>query len=111
VKELQDSGWTFTYIGANQDLTQVAAELGIHQGNILGYTSDVAGTTNMQGVVASTLRSYTSARSSAMEAGQDVFATNCLYTPEDRAKVGDSVELTTGGTKEGNSDEDTPSSS
>jgi len=132
VKELQDSGWTFTYIGANQDLTQVSAELGIHQGNVLGYNSDVSGTIAMQGVVASSLRSYTRARSSAMEAGQEVFATNCLYTPEDRTKVGDSVELASGGTKEflvgdtvdlsttvppsdtpieGNSDEDTPSSS
>lgn len=132
VKELQDSGWTFTYIGANQDLTQVSAELGIHQGNVLGYTSDVVGTIAMQGVVASSLRSYTSARSSAMAKGQDVFATNCLYTPEDRTKVGDSVDGSTslsvdmpvGDTVdlsttvppndnpiEGNSDEDTPSSS
>ena len=117
VKELQDSGWTFTYIGANQDLTQVSAELGIHQGNVLGYTSDVSGTVAMQGVVASSLRSYTSARSSAMAKGQDVFSTNCLYTPEDRTKVGDSVDGSTtlspqnDTPHEGSSDEDTPSSS
>jgi len=126
VKELQDSGWTFTYIGANQDLTQVVADLGIHQGNVLAYTSNVAGTTAMHGVVASSLRSYTSARSSAMAKGQDVFSTNCLYTPEDRTKVGDSVDgsAPAGDTVdlsttvppsdtpiEGNSDEDTPSSS
>ncbi len=44
VQELQNSGkWTFTYLGANQDLTKVQA-LNILPGNIAMYRADSVGT-------------------------------------------------------------------
>ena len=45
IQELQATDrWTFTYIGANQDLSVVSKRLGIPAGNTLGYTSDSYGT-------------------------------------------------------------------
>lgn len=41
VDELRQMGWTFTYIGANQDVEEVAGGLGIH--NTLAFTADKAG--------------------------------------------------------------------
>jgi hypothetical protein len=69
VKELQDSGWNFSYIGANQDLTQVAADLGIHQGNMLSYQNTAEGVQDMGNVVQSALRTYTTCRSMGMAQG------------------------------------------
>ncbi len=69
VKELQDSGWNFTYIGANQDLTQVAAQLGIPEGNMLKFDASPAGTITMSSAVGGALRSYTNCRSEALASG------------------------------------------
>jgi len=69
VKELQDSGWNFTYIGANQDLSLVQAQLGFHEGNMMAFDSSSAGTITMNNVVGGALRSYTSCRSEALASG------------------------------------------
>lgn len=87
VKELQESGWTFTYIGANQDLAKVQKQFGFHEGNTLSYTSDSDGTGQMYKVVASSMRSYAHARSAALSRGESSFSSTNLYSPEDRAKL------------------------
>lgn len=44
VKTLQGTErWTFTYLGANQDLTKVQQTLGIHAGNTMQFTASAAG--------------------------------------------------------------------
>ncbi len=89
VKELQDSGWNFTYIGANQDLTQVQANLGIHDSNMLKFEATSSGVHAMSSAVGSALRSYTSNRSSHIASGStDRFASTNLYEG-----IGDSVDL------------------
>ena len=45
VQELRQQGWTFNYIGANQDVDQVADSIGIH--NALAFDSYEAGTERM----------------------------------------------------------------
>ena len=45
VTKLDQKGWVFTYIGANQDASIAAREMGIK--NFLEYTSDKAGTRKM----------------------------------------------------------------
>ena len=45
VTRLDEKGWVFTYIGANQDASIAAREMGIK--NFLEYTSDKAGTRKM----------------------------------------------------------------
>ena len=45
IQQLQDTGrWTFSYVGANVDLSKVQQQTGIHISNIMSYTSDAAGT-------------------------------------------------------------------
>ena len=110
VKELQDDGWNFTYIGANQDLTQVQANLGFHAGNMLSFRADAAGTAQMNTTLGSALRNYTTARSSAIASGSTArLTTENLYDMGDVTNltgpgfgVGDSVDLTvTGGNGDG----------
>jgi hypothetical protein len=80
VKELQDSGWNFTYIGANQDLSTVAEQLGIHVGNMLQFESNSAGTVQMSNTVGDALRNYTSTRSASIAAGVETrCSTQSLY--------------------------------
>lgn len=45
IKNLQEDGhWTFTYVGANQDLSKVQENLGIRAGNIMAFSADSHGT-------------------------------------------------------------------
>lgn len=45
VEELRQMGWTFTYIGANQDVEQVASSIGVR--NSLQFAANIEGTTAM----------------------------------------------------------------
>lgn len=45
VEELRKMGWTFTYIGANQDVEKVAASMGVR--NSMAFCADAAGTRAM----------------------------------------------------------------
>jgi glutaredoxin 2 len=84
VKELQDDGWNFTYIGANQDLTQVQADLGIHVGNMLQFDANAAGVVNMNTTVGTALRSYTTSRSVSLQSGTEGrTTTQALYASPD----------------------------
>ena len=105
VKELQDSGWNFTYIGANQDLTQVQAQLGIPIGNMLQFDSSSAGTITMNSTLSGAVASYASTRSAHINSGGETrCSTKSLYDMSGTAKnlnvnpdgheVGDSVDLT-----------------
>ncbi len=107
VKELQDSGWNFTYIGANQDLTQVAAQLGFHEGNMMAFDANSAGTIQMSSAVSGAIRSYTHCRSEALASGStsrlstqnlyDMGNKDDLNVVNDGHEVGDSVDLTVSG--------------
>lgn len=43
IEDLQKNNWTFTYIGANQDVLKVAADLAIPVSNTLSYCADEEG--------------------------------------------------------------------
>lgn len=45
IEELRQMGWTFTYIGANQDVEKVAATMGVR--NSMCYKADDSGTSRM----------------------------------------------------------------
>ncbi len=95
VKELQDSGWNFTYIGANQDLSLVQAQLGIHEGNMLTFDASAAGTVQMSSTLGGALRSYTSARSQHIAVGGTTrCSTSSLYNTTAKDEVVDPVDLT-----------------
>jgi len=100
VKELQDDGWNFTYIGANQDLTQVQADLGIHTGNMLKFEASGAGTVTMNSTLGSALRSYTTNRSVSLQSGNlGRTTTQALYDMPDPDGTHD-VDPTTSSTSE-----------
>jgi uncharacterized protein YegL len=45
IRTLTEAGnWTFTYLGSNQDLSQVSAQLHIPRGNVAAYAATPAGT-------------------------------------------------------------------
>jgi uncharacterized protein YegL len=45
IQRLTETGrWTFTYLGANQDLSQVSRDLNIDPGNVAAYQASPAGT-------------------------------------------------------------------
>jgi hypothetical protein len=96
VKELQDSGWNFTYIGANQDLTQVAAQLGIYEGNMMAFDANSSGTINMNHTVSGAVANYAATRSAHISSGGETrCSTQSLYGTTLNVKndeVGDAVE-------------------
>ena len=38
IKEKEKAGWTFAYLGANQDAWEVGQSIGLHKGNVMTYT-------------------------------------------------------------------------
>jgi hypothetical protein len=80
VKELQDSGWNFTYIGANQDLTQVSADLGIHAGNMLTFDANAVSTRSMHRTVRGAVANYAATRHGMVSQGlEGRVTTQSLY--------------------------------
>jgi hypothetical protein len=78
VKAKEAEGWTFVYLGANQDAWQVGQTFGLHKGQTMSYsTANMAGT--MRSLSEST-KSYRSARmGGAVERGT---VTRNFFDPE-----------------------------
>ena len=76
VEELRHEGWTFAYIGANQDVEAVAGSMGIR--NTLSFDADEEGMEVMR-------RVSVSARSKFMKKLEDarMFGHACLEEPTD----------------------------
>jgi hypothetical protein len=101
VQELQEAGWNFTYIGANQDLTQVQEQLGFHAGNMLTFDANVAGAQSMNSSVAGAMATYTATRSATINSGgTGRVTTQALYDmpdPDEKFSVDPSQEFTIDG--------------
>ena len=64
VKSLQDGKrWTFSYLGANQDLTKVSQQLGFHLGNMQVFSANSAGVGQASMVYSASTANYMNARS------------------------------------------------
>ena len=64
IQKLQDTDrWTFTYIGANQDLSEVSKQLNIPKGNTLTFDSTSVGVKQMDKKQKKYLGAYFTARS------------------------------------------------
>ena len=48
IEERQGRGWTFTYLGANQDAWEAAGAMGVPQGNAVRYSSTPRGHENLR---------------------------------------------------------------
>ena len=74
IDELQKSGrWTFTYLGANQDLSQVSESLNINLDNTVGWVTSEAGVANLSKTVCNGLGNYFSARSMNLTACDNLY--------------------------------------
>lgn len=59
LQERTDAGrWTFSYVGANHDLSSIAARLGVPKGNLVQYNSDPEGTTRSFDSYARSLKDF-----------------------------------------------------
>lgn len=77
IRDRQDTGrWTFTYMGANQDLSKIVREMNIPVMNTVSYDSSPIGTMTASAVAASSTRSYFSARSSGKLSVSNFYAGN-----------------------------------
>jgi len=82
VKKLQDKGnWTFTYLGAEQDLTQVSAATGIKLDNMQVFTASAGG---MRGASASSIGAVTNYFDSRKKGAT---AVKCFYGGKKEADV------------------------
>jgi uncharacterized protein YegL len=64
VKSLQDGKrWTFSYLGANQDLTVVSQQLGFHHGNMMSFNASSAGVNTASVANSGSTANYMSSRS------------------------------------------------
>jgi len=82
VKKLQDKGnWTFTYLGAEQDLTQVSAATGIKLDNMQVFTASAGG---MRGASASNIGGMTKYFNSRKMGATSV---SCFYDGKKEADV------------------------
>jgi hypothetical protein len=82
VKQSQATGrWTFTYAGANQDLTQVAASLNIPLGNVTSFQASAAGMS-----ANNVLRSNSSRRLYKGYTTCDTLSVQNFYSPDPQDK-------------------------
>lgn len=81
IQELQATGkWTFTYLGANQDLSKVQQELKIPLGNMAVYRADFAGTHYANAARNSAINGYFGT------CAQNISCTNAFYGDEDKLR-------------------------
>lgn len=74
IKELQDDKhWTFTFLGANQDITEIQEATGIAAGNIMNFMATSEGITAGASNLRSSSRGYFAARS------KGVMTDNVMY--------------------------------
>lgn len=75
IKKLQQTErWTFGYVGANQDLSEVTATTGILNNNMLKYTSNSVGTRAMNVSLNSAVGTYFNSRSAGVTYTANLFA-------------------------------------
>ena len=66
--------WTFTYVGANQDLKIVAQQLNLNINNTLAFAADSAGYMRMSGQVTGSVGTYYNSRSRGLKSVANMFA-------------------------------------
>lgn len=75
IKELQSTDrWTFTYLGANQDLAKVSGDLGIPIGNFQGFVATSEGTDSVGTLSNSATANYLNMRSVGVTSSNAVYS-------------------------------------
>jgi uncharacterized protein YegL len=101
IEEHQAKGWTFTYLGANQNAYEEAAAMGIRRGSTQAYAGDGAGaqavyasfSSNVSGMRANTAGGQSVAEDFFVYAGKGAEADFVARNPEEAAAQGVTVEV------------------
>lgn len=92
IKEVEATGkWTISYMGANQDLREVQADLGLEASNIATYTATAKGTRSAFRKMSDSTAHYLSARS-VMPAGQSAYIQDFGLDKNFYNKGGDDID-------------------
>ena len=78
--------WTFTYLGANQDLSQVSKLMNIPMGNMMCFASTPVGVRAAQGQVLCSTASYMNARSVGATNVDNFYVNNDKTADDKKAK-------------------------
>lgn len=103
IEEHQAKGWTFTYLGANQNAYEEASAMGIRRGSTQAYAGDGAGaaqaytsfSSNVSGMRAAAATGQAVAEDFFIYAGKGAEADFVARKPEDAAAQGVTVETDT----------------
>ena len=77
IKDLTGTGkWTFSYIGANQDLSDISRKMNIPIMNTMSYVADQRGTRVMAAAAAGSSQSYFAGRAQGMTASANFVNSN-----------------------------------
>jgi hypothetical protein len=88
IKKLQGTGrWTFSYLGANQDLASVSRQLNIPLGNTMSWTASNVGTMSASISTRSATEQYLANRSMGIQASAN------FYQPQQAQEDADSLKL------------------
>jgi len=99
VKSLQDGKrWTFSYLGANQDLTKVSQQLGFFAGNMVNFNASVPGAYAASVVNVNATTNYMNSRSLGVK-GLTNFYDPANTGSSNQVTVDNTTAPTTSGTK------------
>lgn len=88
VKELTATQkWTFTYLGANQDLSKVSQNLGLSLGNTMSFVASSAGVAAGSAINASATTTYLNTRSTGATYTSNFYTTTTAAIPADADKT------------------------
>ena len=65
--------WTFTYLGADQDLSEVTDKMGLHKGNVQVFTKSSEGYTKASALTAEGTKMYTQSLSKGLRATKSFY--------------------------------------
>lgn len=81
-KKQAEDGWTFVYLGANQDAYAEGTKMGFHAANNMTYAASAAGTSKAYGAVSDSTKTMRTLRSKGVIAS-DATVDNFFSAPEE----------------------------
>lgn len=94
VNALQETKrWTFSYLGANQDLTKVSQQLGIFSGNIQGFAANSAGIAQASATNSGSTTGYMNLRSRGVGATMDFYDLTADENKGGQAQTGNTITV------------------
>lgn len=88
IKDLQENGWTFTYLGANQNIERVAQDYNLHLGNTMSFDASKDGMLRSSAATTRGLGNYFQARAGGQRTISSFYSANEGDIMTDTNKIG-----------------------